>query len=94
MSLLRGFAIAIVSSVLFGLLGGLLGWVIGAVAPDYYHTVFHIPAGSEVNTAALGFGLGVTQGAGTGLVAGLILVAVVAWYNSRMTKKDLIARLG
>jgi hypothetical protein len=53
----------------------LLGGLIGTFAPDYYHAVFD---DSTLNPVQVGTGLGLTQGLGTGLVVGCVVVVAVA----------------
>lgn len=83
MTVARGFVITIISGVVFGCLGGGAGWLLGSFAPDYYRLVFRIPPEVRIDPAQAGLGLGVTQGVGTGLLIGLVIVVAVAWYNSR-----------
>ena len=84
MTVVRGFVITLASSLAFACVGAAVGYTLGSVAPDYYRTVFRIPPEASINTAQAGLGLGITQGLGTGLIVGLVIVVAVAWYNSRM----------
>lgn len=84
MSVVRGFVITIVSGLAFALFGGLAGAALGWAAPDYYRIVFGMRPDAQFNAVQLGLGLGVTQGFGAGLIVGLAIVLIVAWYNSRV----------
>lgn len=83
MTVVRGFAITILSGVVFGLASGLIGFCLGTFAPDYYRVVFRIPPSMNVDPAHAGLGLGITQGLAAGLFIGLVIVVSVAWYESR-----------
>lgn len=84
MSVMRGFVITIVSGLAFALFGGLAGAALGWAAPDYYRIVFGMRPDVQFNAVQLGMGLGITQGFGAGLIVGLAIVFIVAWYNSRV----------
>ena len=90
MTVLRGFAITIASGLGFAVFGGLLGFLIGKFIPDYYRTVFRIPPGVDLDPAQAGLGLGVTQGLIGGLIIGLVIVATVAWYKSRVHRNGVV----
>ena len=92
MSVVRGFVITIVSGLAFALFGGLAGGALGWAAPDYYRIVFDMRPEARFNAVQLGLGLGVTQGFGAGLIVGLAIVLIVAWYNSRVPVKADTAR--
>lgn len=83
MTVIRGFVITIASGFIFGLLGAGIGYLLGSIAPDFYRTVFRIPPELRIDPVQDGLGLGLTQGIGAGLLVGLVIVVVVAWYNSR-----------
>jgi len=84
MTVLRGFMITIASGTAFACFGAVAGYVLGSVAPDYYRTVFRISPEVTVDPRQAGLGLGVTQGAAAGVIVGLVIVVVVAWFNSRL----------
>lgn len=75
-------AVTLVVGMIVGgaVLGGILGLVIGSVAPGYYQSMF---PGTAANLIQLGFGLGVTQGAGVGLFASLALIAITYYFRYR-----------
>ena len=78
MTVLRGFAITVLSGIVFGVIGALLGCGLGYFAPDYYRLVFEVPPGMELNPFQVGLGLGLTQGLAAGLGIGLTIVLIVA----------------
>ncbi len=82
--LLRNGLILIVFAVLFfAFAGALAGWALGAFAPDYYRIHLHFEKG-EADAGQIGIGLGATQGAIAGLIAGCVVVLTTAWYKSRV----------
>jgi MFS family permease len=87
MSVTRGFVITVVSALVFAFFGGLAGAALGWAAPDYYRIVFAIQSEVSFNSVQLGVGLGITQGFGAGLITGLAIVLIVAWYNRRTEPK-------
>src|SRR5262245_56915938 len=81
MTVLRGFVIVAISTVLCAIVGAAVGWTMGTIAPSYYRTTFRISPGFD--PVEFGFALGLTQGMVAGLVVGCVIVLAVAWYNSR-----------
>src|SRR5262245_4218468 len=81
MTVLRGFVIVAISTVLCAIVGAAVGWTMGTVAPSYYRTTFRISPGFD--PVEFGFALGLTQGMVAGLVVSCVIVLGVAWYNSR-----------
>jgi hypothetical protein len=83
MTVLRGFAI-VIASVVAGALAGLgIGYSLGSWAPAYYRGVIRAGDSPNFDPVQVGIGLGLTQGAGAGLVVGCVIVLAVAWHNSR-----------
>jgi len=88
MTVMRGFIISIISGIGFAAIGGMLGYALGVLAPDYYRIMFRIPTRYEGDLVQLGVGLGLTQGFAAGLLVGLAIVVVVAWYNLRLNDRS------
>lgn len=86
MTVLRAFGIIVASAVCFSLLGGLLGFTLGSAVPGYYRSVFFGGNRPDFDPVAVGVGQGTTQGFVGGIVIGLLVVAVLAWYNSRQRR--------
>ena len=84
MTVLKGFVITVTSGVAFAVAGTGLGYSIGKYAPGYYRLGFGTPADVEFDPIHAGIGLGATQGLATGIIAGLVIVVAVAWYNLRL----------
>ena len=85
MTVFRGFAITILSGLGFASVGAIAGHLIGQHAPDYYRTVFRIPASERPDLKQLGVILGTTQGFVLGAVIGLVITVSVAYCTSRST---------
>jgi hypothetical protein len=83
MTVLRGFLIVGVSTLVCGLIGTGVGYLLGVHAPGYYRTVFRSGLTPQFDPVEMGIGLGLTQGLVAGLVVGCVIVLAVAWYNSR-----------
>ena len=73
--MMRGFLIVLCSGAVGALLGLVFGSLLGSVAPDYYRAVFGNP---NLNPIQVGVGLGLTQGLGTGIVVGCVVLLAVA----------------
>lgn len=78
-------AIAVVSSCGLGgaLFGAALGFTLGRFAPGYYRSIFSHGDRADFDPEAVGLGLGATQGVVAGLLVGLAIVFMIAWFNSR-----------
>lgn len=78
-------AIAVVSSCGLGgaLFGAALGFTLGRFAPGYYRSIFSYGDRPDFDPEAVGLGLGATQGVVAGLLVGLAIVFMIAWFNSR-----------
>ena len=67
-----------------GALGGLaIGLVVGIFFPGYYRAVVFSGGEPGFDPVAFGVGAGLTQGAGAGLFAGLVIVALYYWHQAR-----------
>ena len=86
MTVLRAFGIIVASAVCFAVLGGLLGFALGRAVPGYYRSMFFGGNRPEFDPVAVGIGQGTTQGFVGGIVIGLLVVAVLTWYNSRQRR--------
>ena len=94
MTVLRAFAIIAASGASCAFLGGLLGFLLGIAVPEYYRTVFGRGNAPGFDPVAVGVGLGTTQGLVGGLVIGVLVVFVVAWYNSRQRRSFIHSERG
>lgn len=75
----RSVVFLVLMALVGATVGGGLGFMVGSVAPSYYDAVF----GVKANHDKVGFGLGVVQGAGAGLLGGLALIAINYFFKYR-----------
>ncbi len=87
MTLRKGLATVIGCATGGAVVGGLLGYAIGVLTPDAYVAMFRLPLDGQINPAEIGIGLGIGQGLILGAAIGILLVAIVAWYEVR-TKQN------
>jgi hypothetical protein len=83
MTIVRGFAVVLASTIMGALAGVGIGYWLGVAMPSYYRCVFPNGNSPEFDPVQVGVGLGFTQGTIAGLVVGCVVVLAVAWYNSR-----------
>ncbi|MBI1337579.1 MAG: hypothetical protein GC164_11520 [Phycisphaera sp.] len=81
-------AIATIAGTTAGatLLGGIGGYLRGVYNPGYYRNVFYQGHHPAFDPVQVGTGLGIEQGAITGLVIGVLVVAIVAWYDLKRAR--------
>jgi hypothetical protein len=70
-------------AVVFACVGCAMGAMIGVVAPDYYRSVFRRGESPDFNPLQVGVGLGVTQGAASGIAISIVVIAILAWRDGR-----------
>lgn len=90
MTLWRALGTVLSTGTAGALLGLGMGAAIGWQTPGYYTTVF--PKAAKLPTfdpVQLGAGLGVTQGAGIGLVVGVVVVALLTWQYVRVSARGI-----
>jgi hypothetical protein len=79
----NAFAVVIAASLAFAAIGGLIGFLLGTLLPAYYRSVFIHGRDPDFDPVAVGTGLGITQGFVGGAILGVLLVAVLSWFQSR-----------
>ncbi|MBL8849067.1 MAG: hypothetical protein JNG89_05260 [Planctomycetaceae bacterium] len=86
MTLRQSIITVLALAAALGVIGATIGASIGLLLPDFYRTVFRVPAGADINMVALGTGLGLTQGLTFGIVVGVVIVIVAAWREVRLAQ--------
>lgn len=85
MTLTKALAAVIGTALLFGLAGMGIGFLIGRQAPEYFRRFF--ARGDETfNAEEFGFGAGLVTGLTWGIVVGVLLVAILAWKETRIAR--------
>ena len=84
----RAMMVILTSAFVFALVGGTVGFGIGTYFPDYYRDLFLSGRSPEFNPVSVGIGQGVTQGVSGGAGLGVVLVAILAWYETRMGRSS------
>lgn len=74
MTLTKAFTIVGICLVVGAVIGGLIGWFIGMMFPEAY-------AWSRRDPVHIGVGLGIPQGVTLGAFIGVLLTAIMAWYD-------------
>jgi hypothetical protein len=83
MTIRRAIGATALCTVVGTLLGTALGRGLGYFAPGYYRSVFYRGNEPSFDPVDVGTGLGLNAGVFTGLVVGLLIVAVVTYYEIR-----------
>lgn len=65
--------------VVFACVGSAIGAMVGAVAPEYYRSVFLGGRSPDFNPLHVGIGLGARQGAASGIAISIVVLALFAW---------------
>ncbi|MFI5091196.1 MAG: hypothetical protein ACHP7P_14185 [Terriglobales bacterium] len=76
------------TAIAFGAGGGAIGALLGRVAPGFFRQVLPVRDPATFSPVEVGFGLGLTNGLGWGVAVGVLLVAIIAWKETRLTRKD------
>ena len=87
MNVLKALATVVGTGLGFGILGSAIGALLGQVAPSFFRQMLPLRDPATFNPVQVGFGLGLTNGLGWGLVVGVLLVAILAWRETRLTRK-------
>lgn len=83
LSLRQAALFVLVTSLIGGGLGTVAGACLGWLLPGYYRGVFAGGQATDFDPLAVGIGLGASQGAMLGSVAGLALVIAYWWFHQR-----------
>ena len=88
MNLTKALATIVGMAVGFGAAGTAIGALLGKVAPGFFRQLLPLRDPASFNPMELGIGLGLTNGLGWGLAVGVLLVAIIAWKETRLTRKE------
>jgi hypothetical protein len=87
MNALKALATVVATAVIFGLAGTGVGVFLGKAAPSFYRQTVVIRDPESFDPVELGIGLGLTNGLIWGLVIGTLIVAVLAWKETRRPRQ-------
>jgi hypothetical protein len=88
MNVTKALATVVGTAVGFGAAGTAIGLFLGKVAPGFFRQMLPLRDPASFNPLELGIGLGLTNGLGWGLVVGVLLVAIIAWKETRLARKE------
>lgn len=63
-------------------IGGVIGGFLGSMTPGYYRSVFRGGHDAAFDPFETGLALGVGQGSGGGLMAGIVVAAILVWRST------------
>ncbi len=88
MNVLKALATVAGTAISFGICGMGIGAFLGRLAPGFFRQMLPLRDPATFNPMELGIGLGLTNGLGWGLAIGVILVAILAWKETRLARKE------
>ena len=88
MNVTKALATVVGTAVGFGAAGTAIGALLGKVAPGFFRQLLPLRDPVNFNPVELGIGLGLTNGLGWGVVVGVLLVAIIAWKETRVARKE------
>jgi hypothetical protein len=87
MNIFKALATVIGTAIGFGTTGAAIGMFLGKAAPGFYRQTIAIRDEATFDAVELGLGFGLTNGLIWGMVIGMLIVAVFAWKERRVTKQ-------
>ena len=88
MNVTKALSTVVGTALGFGAAGTAIGVFLGKVAPGFFRQMLPLRDPASFNPQQVGIGLGLTNGLGWGLVIGVLLVAIIAWKETRLTRKE------
>jgi hypothetical protein len=88
MTLGRAISATALCTALATPLGALLGRALGYFAPGYYRSLFYRGHEPSFDPVDVGTGFGLNAGVFTGVVVGLVIVAIVTYYEVRTATRS------
>ncbi|HUT11551.1 MAG TPA: hypothetical protein VMY42_13705 [Thermoguttaceae bacterium] len=88
MTLFKALATVVGTAIGFGIAGTGIGAFLGNFTPGFFRHLFPLRDLENFNPLELGIGLGLVNGLIWGLVIGVLVVGIVSWKETRMSRKD------
>jgi len=88
MNITKALATVVGTAIGFGAAGTAIGVFLGKVAPGFFRQLLPLRDPANFNPVELGIGLGLTNGLGWGLAVGILLVAIIAWKETRLARME------
>ena len=88
LTVVKAVATVVATSIGFGIAGAGIGAILGQFTPGFFR-LLPIPDVEYIDPLELGIGLGLFNGVTWGLVVGVLVVFIVAWKESRVSRKGL-----
>ena len=91
MNLFKALATVVGTSIGFGIVGMGIGAFLGSFTPGFFRHLFPLRDLENFQPIELGVGLGLVNGLTWGLVIGVLIVAIISWKETRMSRKNRAA---
>ena len=88
MTLFKALATVVGTAIGFGIVGTGIGAFLGSFAPGFFRHLFPLRDLENFEPLELGIGLGLVNGLAWGLATGVLVVGVVSWRETRISRKD------
>ncbi len=92
MNVFKALATVIGTAIGFGAAGMGIGVFLGKAAPGFYRQTIAVRDQASFNAVELGLGFGLTNGLIWGMVIGILIVAILAWKESRRPRTEDLAK--
>ena len=89
MNIFKALGTVVGTAAGFGIAGAGVGALLGRVAPSFFIQMLPLRDPAHFDPLELGIGLGMTNGLGWGLAIGVLLVAILAWRETRLAHRDM-----
>lgn len=86
MQVTKALATVVGTALGFGAGGTAVGALLGRYAPGFFRQMLPLRDPSNFEPVELGIGLGLTNGLGWGLAIGVLIVAILAWKETRLAR--------
>lgn len=82
MTVRSALIVVLIGCIAFACVGAMMGVTIGTLAPGYYRFALGLDDSSDINPLQVGIGLGIVQGATSGIVISLVVLGMLVWRDT------------